>query len=84
MMNGEHVAAKVPARARMAGVKIHGPNSPEVLSGSVPLGYRETVDFRENAEQLIEMDFDQCVAAFGVETAKLLFAGIMPEEANDG
>lgn len=69
-------SGKVTARARQAGVKIHGPNSPDVLTGKVPVGHREVIDFGENAEQLIELDRDTFAAMFGEEKANEVFKGV--------
>jgi hypothetical protein len=70
---------KVKARVRQAGVKIHGPNSPDVITGKVPLGFRETVDFGENGEQLVELDRAAFAQMFGEDEANRVFEGV-----NDG
>lgn len=74
----EHATeATITATARMGGVKIHGPNSPDVLSGKYPLGYKEhCVDFGEDAVQSVEVNYETAVVLWGVETADKLFAGV--------
>ena len=66
----------VKARVRQAGVKIHGPNSPDVISGKVPLGHREAVDFGEDSERLVELDRETFTRMFGEDTAKVVFEGV--------
>lgn len=66
----------VKARVRQAGVKIHGENSPDVISGKVPLGHREQVDFGENGEQLVELDYAAFAAIVGEDKANEVFEGV--------
>jgi hypothetical protein len=61
----------IQARARMSATKIHGPNSPDVISGRVPEGYRE--DVQCEGPKMIEVDYDQAVFLWGKETADELF-----------
>ena len=68
---------RVRARVRLGGHKIHGPNSPDVLTGKVPLGHRETVEFEEgSAEQLVELDYESFASLVGREKADEVFKGV--------
>lgn len=68
----QQTPAKVKCKVNMAATKIHGPNSPDVLAGRVPLGHCEDVPFDE-PEQYIEVSYAEAVEAFGVEAADKLF-----------
>lgn len=70
---------KVRARVRQGGVKIHRHNSPDVITGKVPYGHREKVDFGENAEQLIELDRETFAKYFGEDKAAEVFKGVTDE-----
>ena len=72
---------RVKARVRLGAAKIHGPNSPDVITGKVPLGYREKVEFdAESAEQLVELDYETFASLVGREKADEVFRGV---ELND-
>lgn len=61
----------VKARVNMSAVKIHGPNSPDVLSGRVALGHRE--DIQTEGEKIIEVTYEQACKLWGKENADTLF-----------
>lgn len=63
---------KITVRAKVGAVKTHGPNSPDVLSGKVPLGFDESIE--TEGPQLMEVDYEQAVELFGRENADQLFA----------
>jgi hypothetical protein len=63
---------KVKCRATMSAIKIHRENSLQVLSGEVPLGHTEPIEFGE-PEQCVEVDYGQAVEMFGREDANRLF-----------
>lgn len=71
--------ATIQAKARQDAVKIHGPNSPQVLSGEVPLGHREPIQ-NESGDQIVELTYVQCVEMFGQEWADDRFRGVPQEE----
>jgi hypothetical protein len=75
VMREQKPHGRIKAKVNMAGMKIHGENSPDVLSGRVPLGYTEPVGFDE-PEQYIEMTYDETVERFGKNQADLLFKGV--------
>ena len=78
-MSEQAAKATVKVKATMAAVKIHGPNSPQVLAGEVEEGHRDPIAMDNPGPQLIEMDYQACLAHFGREKADELFRGI-PEE----
>lgn len=62
----------VKAKVGCEAVKIHGPNSPFVLSGEVPLGYQEPIAVSE-PEKVAEFTFDELAAMIGQEAAEEVF-----------
>jgi hypothetical protein len=70
-------SATVKARARMGAVKIHGANSPEVLSGRVPEGFREEIE--TEGDKIIEVTREQAEAMWGKDMADSLFRGLEEE-----
>lgn len=74
--NGE---TKLRAKATIGAEKIHGPNSPLVISGQVPLGHREPIEVSE-PEQYVELSKAQCADMFGQEKADELFKGAQLHE----
>lgn len=77
---GVNVQATVPVRVRMGATKIHGPNSPAVLSGAVAVGHAEPIEFSEGqGEQIKEVDYHTAVEMFGKEKADKLFSGLNKE-----
>lgn len=75
--------ATIPVKASFAGTKIHGPNSPLVLSGEVPVGHREDVPFEGGGTKVVEVNYQTAVEMFGVEEADKLFAGLTEEALSD-
>lgn len=73
--------ATVRPRVRMSVVKIHDVNSPDVLSGKVPLGHREQKDDKVISGEPVT--YPQAISLFGQEVADQLFAGVK-EEQRDG
>lgn len=73
-MESTQQVGRIKARATIGAVKIHRENSPDVISGKVPLGHREEIQMDE-PEQVIELTYEQCVEYFGQETADELFKG---------
>ena len=71
--------ATIAVRVQQAAVKIHGENSPDVLSGRLPVGHREQV---ASGEKLREINYETAVELFGVEDADELFRGA--KEDQDG
>jgi hypothetical protein len=75
-----HLKKAEPSRAKvkvkLGAVKIHGPNSPIGLEGT-----REHV---EGSEIAAELTYAEIEAGWGKEAADAVFAGIDPEEAQDG
>jgi hypothetical protein len=70
-------SGRVRARVRLGASKIHGPNSPEVLTGQVSLGHRENVEFDgESAEQIVELDYESFASLVGREKADEVFRGV--------
>jgi len=76
MEQKEQSKGTVLARVKQDGVKIHGPNSPDVLSGKVPEGHREVVFGKESFR---EVDYQTAVELWGQETADQLFSGVKEE-----
>jgi hypothetical protein len=70
--------ATVRPKVRMGVVKIHGPESLDVLSGKVPLGYREQKDDKVVIGEPVT--YKQAVETFGLGVADRLFAGIKEED----
>lgn len=68
----ELAQATIRAKATLTATKIHGPNSPDVLSGRVPLGYEESIEMDE-PEQYVELTYLEAVEMFGQEQADALF-----------
>jgi hypothetical protein len=73
----EKPSGTVRAGATLALTKIHGPNSPQVLSGAVAEGFEETIP---GYRKVIEVDYDKAVSLWGEETADELFAKRDSEE----
>jgi hypothetical protein len=73
----ENQKATVPVRVKLGAVKVHGPNSPAVLDGSVPEGHRERLETEGPTIQ--QIDYETAVKMFGREKADDLFQGV-PEE----
>ena len=76
-MNKQDTPATVPVKVDVGAVKIHGPNSPQVLSGEIPEGFRERLE--TTGPTIQQIDYATAVSMFGKEKADELFAGI-PEE----
>lgn len=76
-MTTQRTPAKVPVKVSVGAVKIHGPNSPQVLSGEIAEGHREKLDTEGPTVQ--QIDYETAVKWFGQEKADELFAGV-PEE----
>lgn len=76
-MTTQESRATVPVKVEVGAVKIHGPNSPQVLSGEIPEGHREKLDTEGPTIQ--QVDYATAVNMFGKDKADELFAGI-PEE----
>lgn len=70
--------AKIKAKATMGAVKIHGPNSPQVLAGDVKEGHQEHIEVT-NPEQIIEITYEQACQLWGTEQADKLFEGVPKE-----
>lgn len=75
----EVAKTRVKVKAQMAGVKTHGPNSLDVLSGRVLVGHQEQIGGFE-PEQTIELSYQEATEAFGQEVADHLFRGVPEEE----
>jgi hypothetical protein len=69
--------ATITVRVQQAAVKIHGENSPDVLSGKVSVGHREEV---ASGEKLREINYETAVELFGIEDADELFRGVKEEQ----
>ena len=78
-MSGQEAKTAVQVRVRQGRVKIHGPNSPDVISGKVPKGFRE--ELTPSEPQLHEINYNDAVALFGKEWADERFPNNQ-EEAN--
>lgn len=74
MEKSQHIGT-VPVKIRQSQTKIHGPNSPQVISGEVPLGHAEEIP-GEAAERLVELNYESAVALLGVTAADELFKGV--------
>jgi hypothetical protein len=63
---------RIKTKVKVTAVKIHGPNSPDVIEGRVPLDHRESVQM-DQPEQIIELTEAQVRETFGDEIADLWF-----------
>ena len=63
----EQAPGRVRARVKVEPVKIHGPNSPEVLAGNVPLWHREAI--AAEPERFVELTEKDVRELFGDEAA---------------
>ena len=72
-------SGKIKSRVTMEAVKIHGPNSPDVIEGRVPLGHREAIETQ--GEQIVELTREQCLEMFGEEETEKLFKDVTETEA---
>jgi hypothetical protein len=63
---------KIRAKVTISAVKVHGPNSPDVLSGKVKLNHREVIDV-SSSEQTIELTEEEVRKMFGDEIADRWF-----------
>ena len=61
-------AGRIKTKVRISATKIHGPNSPDVKDGRVPLNHRESVQM-DQAEQTIEMTEKEVREQLGDEIA---------------
>jgi hypothetical protein len=66
----EKPTGTIRAGATLEVSKIHGPESPQVLSGEVPLGHVEPIP---GSKKIIEVDYDKAVSMWGEEAADDLF-----------
>jgi hypothetical protein len=64
---------RVKARVKIEAVKIHGPNSPEVLDGTVKEGQTELIAMK-SGEQHVELTENQVRELLGNEIADKWFA----------
>jgi hypothetical protein len=65
--------AKVKVKVAMGAEKIHGPNSPDVLSGKVQVGHREKVEMENPGPTVREVGFTELSSLIGEEEAKKVF-----------
>lgn len=80
MEHKKGASSTATVRVRCAPVKIHGENSPDVLSGKVELGHREPITPGEPSMQ--EVTYEQAAEMFGKEAADGLFRGVKQEDDN--
>lgn len=71
----ENPPGRVKARVTMAAVKTHGPNSPDVISGKVPLGHQEEIHI-EPSQRLIELSEQEVRESLGDEIADEWFGRV--------
>jgi hypothetical protein len=62
---------RIKAKVKLTATKIHGPNSPDVKSGRVPLNHRESVE--TEGEQFVELTEDDVRGILGDEVADAWF-----------
>ena len=67
----EEAPGRIRARVKVEPVKIHGPNSPEVLAGRVPLWHREAIAAEPG--QTIELSEKEVRELLGDEVADAWF-----------
>lgn len=68
----ERSEARIKTKVSVKAVKIHGPNSPDVISGKVLPGHRQVVEMDE-PEQYVELTESQVREQFGDEIADQWF-----------
>lgn len=75
---------RVTAKVRLGVTKIHGPESPDVVSGRVPLGHRELIQDDQTPLTTMELTYEQACQLWGDEAALAVFDKQEAERGNTG